>query len=258
MSEKPDDARGVGGGHASLGGSIVEPVAAPASAGSKGVANAVVASSQKLWRFIVHVWQWVLWTTIAFLVTVAIAIAVSQLAMNDPPLVPFWIGTILFALVSIFNFPPLFFRLPKGRKLLPYIALPPCFLGGALCFSLVSQAYYRSPEGAKARAETERSTEIGRTAELKTICAKMQNASTGQPEASIAVEVIDTSMATLSYVRDDGKSFRYDCRVNGDRVEHRMHDESGPGTLGNWRQNIWHTWERRGGEIVVTEHTSFE
>lgn len=93
-------------------------------------------------------------------------------------------------------------------------------------------------------------------AELKTICVKMQNVATGQPEDTISVEVISPTMATLSYVRDDGKPFKYDCRVTGDRVDHRMREEAGPGTSGEWGQNLWHTWSREGGHIVVVEHVA--
>ena len=34
----------------------------------------------------------------------------------------------------------------------------------------------------------------------------------------------------LSYTRDDGTSFRYDCRVDGDTVRTRMIDEAGFGS----------------------------
>ena len=47
--------------------------------------------------------------------------------------------------------------------------------------------------------------------------------------------MISDQIVRLSYTRDDGKSFRYDCRVNGANVQTRMIDEAGPGSgPGQW------------------------
>ena len=42
-------------------------------------------------------------------------------------------------------------------------------------------------------------------------------------------------MVRLSYTRDDGRSFDYDCMIEGNQVRYRMLDEAGPNTgPGTW------------------------
>ena len=46
---------------------------------------------------------------------------------------------------------------------------------------------------------------------------------------------VEGGIVSLAYSRDDGKSFRYDCRVEGNVIRTRMIDEAGPGTgPGHW------------------------
>lgn len=260
--------------------------AANKAAGAAGrtataAAMATATGAKNVWRFLIVTTQWVFWIGLAVVITALLAHANGEMAIMNPPTEQFWIGAGLLGFLVLVHFPPLFFRLPKGWKRWPYILAVPLALGGLFWLNAVSQAFDRSPEGVRAaqaaaahpaakaavaaegRPDSTSASTAGvasvlpTQAELKTICAKMQNMSTGQPENSINVVVLNASTATLSYVRDDGKFFKYDCRVSGDRVEHRMHDEAGPGTMGRWRQSLWHTWSRDGGEIVLSEHTSY-
>lgn len=51
----------------------------------------------------------------------------------------------------------------------------------------------------------------------------------------IKAKKVSKDVVRLSYTRDDGKFFIYECTVAGNEVRFRMIDEAGPGTgPGNW------------------------
>lgn len=60
----------------------------------------------------------------------------------------------------------------------------------------------------------------------------------GQKVEIFDTKVIQDEQVHLTYTRDDGKSFEYDCSVQGDVLRFRMIDEAGPGTgPGTWSGN---------------------
>lgn len=60
----------------------------------------------------------------------------------------------------------------------------------------------------------------------------------GQKVEIIDAKVSQDQQVALAYTRNDGKSFEYDCSVEGDVLRFRMIDEAGPGTgRGLWSGN---------------------
>ena len=60
----------------------------------------------------------------------------------------------------------------------------------------------------------------------------------GQKVQIIDAKINQDQQAHLAYTRNDGKSFEYDCSVQGDVLRFRMIDEAGPGTgPGTWSGN---------------------
>ena len=57
----------------------------------------------------------------------------------------------------------------------------------------------------------------------------------GTANARLKVGDVSDGIVRLSYTRDDGKFFTYDCKLEGNMVRFRMIDEAGPGTgPGTW------------------------
>lgn len=71
--------------------------------------------------------------------------------------------------------------------------------------------------------------------DLERVCKAGQHHATGTPLDTMKSTVTAEDMVRISYTRDDGKAFRYDCRVTGNTIQFRMIDEAGPGTgPGSW------------------------
>ena len=66
--------------------------------------------------------------------------------------------------------------------------------------------------------------------DLVRVCKAGQHHTTGTPLSIMNASASDDGMVRISYTRDDGKAFEYDCRVNGEVIQSRMIDEAGPGT----------------------------
>lgn len=76
----------------------------------------------------------------------------------------------------------------------------------------------------------------------------------------IPVDVVEArksgdNLVRLSYTRDDGKFFAYDCKTEGNVVRFRMIDEAGPGTgPGVWSgRGSRTTYEISPAEIEFTD-----
>lgn len=67
-------------------------------------------------------------------------------------------------------------------------------------------------------------------ADLVRVCKAAQAFSVGRSVDGIKASVRPDDIVRLSYTRDDGKAFRYDCMVEGNEVRTRMIDEAGPGS----------------------------
>lgn len=198
--------------------------------------------------------QWLLWAVLLLVALLLLSGGLLSAREPNASIRLFWAGCAALAVLVVPHFPPLFFRAGRRWRRWSYIAVLPALVVGLVCFVMAAPDRPPAIDTAEVPATSEVSSADPTSDELKTICAKMQNMSTGQPIETITVDVVGPALATLSYVRDDGKGFRYDCRVTGDRVEHRMHDEGGPGVLGQWRERLWHSWSRENGEVVVVEH----
>lgn len=72
-------------------------------------------------------------------------------------------------------------------------------------------------------------------ADLLRVCRAGAAFRVGRSVEGIDANVTGAQMVHLSYTRDDGKFFRYDCKAEGDTLRFRMIDEAGPGTgPGTW------------------------
>ena len=67
-------------------------------------------------------------------------------------------------------------------------------------------------------------------ADLLRVCRGGASFRNGTDVGRIKAMKSDDELVRLSYTRDDGKFFTYDCRTEGDQVRYRMIDEAGPGT----------------------------
>ena len=65
--------------------------------------------------------------------------------------------------------------------------------------------------------------------ELIRICRVGQGFRVGRAPDDMTASA-EGDIVRLAYTRDDGKSFRYDCKVEGNVIRMRMIDEGGPGT----------------------------
>lgn len=64
----------------------------------------------------------------------------------------------------------------------------------------------------------------------------------GRNVEGIDAKVTGDQQVRLSYTRDDGKAFAYDCMIDGNTARFRMIDEAGPGTgPGAWSGKGSHT-----------------
>lgn len=71
--------------------------------------------------------------------------------------------------------------------------------------------------------------------DLMRVCKAGAAFRTGRSVKGIDSKVTADQQVRLSYTRDDGKFFRYDCLVEGHVLRFRMIDEAGPGTgPGSW------------------------
>lgn len=66
--------------------------------------------------------------------------------------------------------------------------------------------------------------------ELLRVCRGGASFRNGTEVDRIEARKTGENLARLSYTRDDGMFFTYDCRTEGDQVRYRMIDEAGPGT----------------------------
>lgn len=91
--------------------------------------------------------------------------------------------------------------------------------------------------------------------DLVRVCKAAQAFGVGRDVNTIEGEKTDENMVRLSYTRDDGKSFRYDCRIDNGQVRTRMIDEAGPDTgPGQWSgRGSKTTFEMRDGGVYVKE-----
>jgi hypothetical protein len=84
-------------------------------------------------------------------------------------------------------------------------------------------------EGAPAPEAVTEATKLS-DADVLRACRAGQSFQTGQPVNTITARNTGEQLARLSYDRDDGKHFEYDCRVEGNVLRFRMIDEAGPGS----------------------------
>ncbi len=97
-----------------------------------------------------------------------------------------------------------------------------------------------SSESLTGISEIEAATSVAKLSDpdLKRVCKAGAAFRNGRSVDGIDSEVTAEQQVRLSYTRDDGKFFRYDCLVEGDTLRFRMIDEAGPGTgPGNWSGN---------------------
>lgn len=66
--------------------------------------------------------------------------------------------------------------------------------------------------------------------DLVRVCKAGQAFTVGRSIEGMAASLSTDGLVRLSYTRDDGKHFDYDCMVEGNVIRTRMIDEGGPGT----------------------------
>lgn len=96
--------------------------------------------------------QWVI-SIFALLLAAIAALATKGLAAPGAPATGFYISLGVFAVFAVSLCPPVFFRLPKFGKVGSYIGLLVAFFVFASFNLEVTNAYERTPEGAKWAAE---------------------------------------------------------------------------------------------------------
>lgn len=97
-------------------------------------------------------------------------------------------------------------------------------------------------------ASAQLSTEELSDTDLLRVCKAGAAFRVGRSVVGIVATVTDKQQVQLSYSRDDGKHFRYDCRVEGNELRYRMIDEAGPGTGPG-------SWSGRGSRTTFKLHT---
>lgn len=87
------------------------------------------------------------------------------------------------------------------------------------------------------------------------VCRAGTAARGGREVTGISAEIYDNSIVRLSYTRDDGRFFTYDCEVSGDTLRFRMLDEAGPGSgHGIWSGRGSHTtFKLQNGSVEITD-----
>ena len=66
--------------------------------------------------------------------------------------------------------------------------------------------------------------------DLLKVCRIGQGFRVGREPATIDARLQSDELVRLSYTRDDGKAFRYDCKIEDNVIRTRMIDEAGPGS----------------------------
>ncbi|MGB7654328.1 MAG: hypothetical protein WBL74_02495 [Novosphingobium sp.] len=91
--------------------------------------------------------------------------------------------------------------------------------------------------------------------DLLRVCRGGASFRNGTHVSKIKALNLAVNLAQVSYTRNDGKFFKYDCMVLGNEIKFRMHDEGGPGTgPGNWSgRGSRTTFELRSSEIDFTD-----
>ena len=89
--------------------------------------------------------------------------------------------------------------------------------------------------------------------DLVRVCRAAHGSAVGRSPTDMKASAED-DVVRLSYVRDDGKAFAYDCMVEGNLVRTRMIDEAGLGTgPGEWSgRGSTTTFEILDGAVHVT------
>lgn len=106
---------------------------------------------------------------------------------------------------------------------------------GLLACSEAEQFDQQMVDESSASAETSAPEVALSETDLVRVCKAGQHHSTGTPLGIMTASASTEDTVRISYTRDDGKAFRYDCRVTGDVIQTRMIDEAGPGTgPGSW------------------------
>lgn len=92
-------------------------------------------------------------------------------------------------------------------------------------------------------------------ADMVRVCKAAQAFSVGRDVDTVNGERTGEDMVRLSYSRDDGKSFMYDCRIDEGQIRTRMIDEGGPSTgPGQWSgRGSKTTFEMRDNGVYVKE-----
>lgn len=92
-------------------------------------------------------------------------------------------------------------------------------------------------------------------ADLLRVCRGGAAFRNGRKVDGIKTRTTDDEIVRLSFVRDDGKPFQFDCMTEGDVLRFRMMDYAGPRTgLGAWSGQGSHlTFKLLRNEIEFTE-----
>lgn len=87
------------------------------------------------------------------------------------------------------------------------------------------------------------------------VCQLGQAFRVGRDPKTITAAAAEDDLIRLSYTRDDGKAFRYDCKIEGDVLRFRMIDEAGPGTgAGEWSgRGSQTTFKIDAGKITIKD-----
>lgn len=109
-----------------------------------------------------------------------------------------------------------------------------------LCIALAGCAESESNESNLASADSGSKTVLGTTSvlndeDITRVCRGGISFRNGTTNSDMKVGNVAAGVVRLSYTRDDGKFFAYDCKIEGSKVRFRMIDEGGPGTgPGTW------------------------
>jgi hypothetical protein len=87
------------------------------------------------------------------------------------------------------------------------------------------------------------------------VCKIGQAFRVARDPATIDAKAAPDDLIRLSYTRDDGKFFRYDCMIEGEILRYRMIDEAGPGTgPGTWSgRGSTTTFQIKGAKITLQD-----
>jgi len=106
----------------------------------------------------------------------------------------------------------------------------------------------------------ERTEEVKVTIELTDdqvlrVCQIGQGFRVSREPDTIQTKATPDGLARLTYTRDDGQLFRYDCKIDGSVLRFRMIDEAGQGTgPGMWSGNgSQTTYQISSGKITIQD-----